>query len=103
MWLLDPQPLDRHQARRLVATSTPGAPDPQDSFDLAFWLAKTAVKLLMGDAYADIVKTAAVIRESGLDWTIVRLPLLSNGPKVPSRPGTRATERSGYLGWREKT
>ena len=77
--------------KRLVATATPSAPDPKDSFDFSFRLAVKMVKLTMGDAYADIVGTAAVIRESGLNWTIVRLPLLSNKPKS-------GTVKTGYPG-----
>ncbi|HSW36536.1 MAG TPA: SDR family oxidoreductase [Candidatus Limnocylindrales bacterium] len=70
------------EVQRLVPTATPSAPDPKDSFDFGFRLAVKMVKLTMGDAYADIVGTEAVIRDSGLDWTIVRLPLLSNKPKT---------------------
>ena len=66
---------------RLIATATPSASDPNDSFDLKFRLAVMMIRLLMGDAYSDIVKTAGIIRESGLDWTIVRLPFLNNKPK----------------------
>lgn len=66
---------------RLIATATPSAADANDAFDFKFSLAVMMIKLLMGDAYSDIVKTAGVIRASGLNWTIVRLPFLNNKPK----------------------
>ncbi len=66
---------------RLIATATPSASDSNDSFDLKFRIAVIMIRLLMGDAYSDIVKTAGIIRESGLNWTIVRLPFLNNKPK----------------------
>jgi hypothetical protein len=36
------------------------------------------IHLLQRDAYEDVVGAAQVIRESDLDWTTVRLPMLSN-------------------------
>ncbi|MBU1054184.1 MAG: NAD(P)H-binding protein [Proteobacteria bacterium] len=76
---------------RLIATATPSASDPNDSFDLKFSFAVMMIRLLMGDAYVDIVKTAGIIRESGLNWTIVRLPFLNNKQKT-------GKVNSGYTG-----
>jgi uncharacterized protein YbjT (DUF2867 family) len=39
------------------------------------------VKATMHDAYEDIVSTAETVRNSDLDWTIVRLTMLNNNPK----------------------
>ncbi|WP_290866635.1 NAD(P)-dependent oxidoreductase [Aquabacterium sp.] len=74
--------------RRLIATATTSAPDAKDRFSLPFWLAMHVVKALAGSAYEEIVTTAAVVRESGLDWTLVRLPMLSDKPC--SRPAVAA-------------
>jgi nucleoside-diphosphate-sugar epimerase len=82
--------MERHNVRRLIATATPSASDAQDQFRLSFWLAVKAVKGLAGTAYQDIVSTAATIRESKLDWTIARLPMLSN--KQTTHPA------AGYVG-----
>lgn len=76
---------------RLIATATPSAADPQDTFKLKFKLAVLMIRSFMGDAYSDIVRTAQVIRDSGLTWTIVRLPFLNNKPKG-------AKVHAGYIG-----
>ena len=66
--------MKRHGVRRIVATATPSAADPNDRFSLPFALAVSAVRLMLRSAYDDIVATAGVIRGSGLDWTLARLP-----------------------------
>ena len=81
----------KHGVRRIIATATPSATDPQDAFDLKFRLAVLLIKVLIPSAYADIVNTAEAIRDSDLDWTIVRLPTLNSGPK-------KGTVKTGYLG-----
>lgn len=77
--------------KRLIATATPSAKDPRDRFSLSFSLAVTMVRLMMGTAYSDIVATGDVVRSSGLDWTLVRLPLL--GDDETSQPAV-----AGYVG-----
>lgn len=78
-------------ANRLIATTTPRATDPNDSFDIKFFLALMIIKLSMKDVYLDIVRTAEVIHKSGLNWIIVRLPLFNNEPK-------KGNVNVGYLG-----
>jgi nucleoside-diphosphate-sugar epimerase len=65
-------------ARRLIATSTPSSADENDRFDVRFRLAVRMVKTFFRPAYDDIVASAAVVRRSGLDWTLVRIPLLKD-------------------------
>ncbi|MAS55051.1 MAG: hypothetical protein CMJ44_10600 [Pimelobacter sp.] len=65
--------------RRLVATSTPSAGDPDDGRDLRFSLMVAGIRLAMAPAYRSIVAMADIIRSSSLDWTLVRLPLLQDG------------------------
>jgi len=68
--------------RRLVATGTPSITDPTDGSD---WKVRSLVKLIsvvQRPAYTALVSIGQVIRESELDWTIVRLPFLSNGPRT---------------------
>ena len=49
------------------------------------------VKTTMHGAYEDIVSAAETVRNSDLDWTIVRLTMLNNDPKS-------GTVKAGYVG-----
>ena len=54
------------------------------------------IRLGMPAAYRTIVAMAEVVRASGLDWTVVRLPLLHDKPiETPPRP--RQIGESGGL------
>jgi len=75
------QAIQKCNLKRIIATATPSAVDPHDTFDLKFKLAVLMVTLFIPSAYQDIVKTAEAIRATDLDWTIVRLPLLNSKPK----------------------
>lgn len=83
--------MTRAGVRRLIATSTPSAPDPADRRDLRIRLMVSGIRLGMPDAYRAIVSMAEVVRGSSLDWTLVRLPLLhdkpADGPAVARRIG----------------
>jgi nucleoside-diphosphate-sugar epimerase len=72
--------MQAHGVRRIIATATPSAIDPQDRPQLAFTLAVGAVKLLAGSAHQEITETANAIRTTRLDWTVLRLPMLSDRP-----------------------
>jgi putative NADH-flavin reductase len=79
-------------ARRIVLVSaapvgtvpSPGRPnppkhDPGDGFFMRNLLAPV-VKAAFGKAYSDLALMEDIVRESGLDWTVVRPPRLTNGP-----------------------
>ena len=79
-------------ARRIVAVSaapvatvaSPGRPhpprhDPGDGF-LMRHLAAPALVAALRDVYADLALMEDVLRDSGLDWTAVRPPRLTNRP-----------------------
>jgi len=83
--------MQAHGVKRLVATATPSATDPNDRSSFSFGLAVGMIKLLAGSAYREIVGTAEVIRTSPLDWTLVRLPMLSDKP-------THKPAVAGYVG-----
>lgn len=85
------QAIQKCNLKRIIATATPSAVDPHDTFDLKFKLVVLMVKLFIPSAYQDIVKTAEAIRATDLDWTIVRLPLLNNKPK-------QGQLNAGYIG-----
>ena len=67
--------------RRLIISSTASAEDPSDGPDLRFEILVGMVRLLIRPAYEEIISTADAVRKSGLDWTIVCLSLLNNGPR----------------------
>ena len=78
--------------RRIVVVSaapigtvpSPGSPnppkhDPGDGF-LMRYLLNPLVKVVLRRHYADLALMEDMIRDSGLDWTIVRPPRLNDGP-----------------------
>lgn len=82
------------RARRLVVVSAapiatvpsphrPGPPkhDPGDGL-LMRLLLSPLIKVVLRDAYADLALMEDVVRDSGLEWTIVRPPRLTNGPRT---------------------
>lgn len=83
--------IKKHGVRRLVISSTASAKDPNDMPELRFRIVIGVVKLFILAAYEDIVTTAESVRKSDLDWTIVRLPMLNNGPKS-------GKVKAGYMG-----
>jgi putative NADH-flavin reductase len=65
-------------ARRLICVSAAGAfitGDPNMS-----WLVKQVLPRVFARPFADVRRMEDVIRESGLDWTMVRATRLVNGP-----------------------
>ena len=73
--------LMRAQAvRRLIALGTSSIKDPNDKFSYQFYSLVTGIAVLAHTAYKDVVAIGDVIRNEGsdLDWTIVRVPLLTN-------------------------
>jgi putative NADH-flavin reductase len=83
--------MKKQGVRRLVITSTLSAKDPNDLPDFKTKSLVNLVKVTMHDAYEDIVSTAETVRNSDLDWTIVRLTMLNNKPKS-------GKVRAGYVG-----
>ncbi|HEU4421360.1 MAG TPA: NAD(P)H-binding protein [Pilimelia sp.] len=78
--------------RRIVVVSaapvgtvpSPGRPnpprhDPGDGFFMRH-LAAPTIKAVLREHYADLARMEDVLLDSGLDWTVVRPPRLTNGP-----------------------
>ncbi|MGD0878111.1 MAG: NAD(P)H-binding protein [Anaerolineales bacterium] len=80
--------------RRLIISSTPSVTDPNDLPDLQFKLLVAIIKTTIRPAYEEIVAVVREVRTSDLDWTIVRVSMLSN------LAGTGSI-RAGYLGMRQ--
>lgn len=93
--------MQRHGVRRLVTLVGAGVGDPRDEpppppARIMIGL----LKLLAPRVLADAERHAATVRESGLDWTIARVPRLSDGPPMGSiqlgyeRPGFTPVSRA---------
>jgi len=62
------------------ARPNPPRYDPGDGFFMRHLFAPLT-KAVLRHHYADLARMEDVLRESGTDWTIVRPPRLTNGPK----------------------
>jgi putative NADH-flavin reductase len=96
--------------RRIVAVSAapvstvpsagrPGPPrhDPGDGFIMRHLLTP-AIKAILGAHYADLALMEDLLRDSALDWTIVRPPRLTNRPITRTyRTAYRQNVRRGIL------
>ncbi|MGH8027008.1 MAG: NAD(P)-dependent oxidoreductase [Pseudoxanthomonas sp.] len=67
---------------RLIAISTGTAPDSADAPDPRITIPAKLIKVVMPSAYRDIIGLASSIRASGLDWTMVRVAFLKDGPAL---------------------
>lgn len=74
--------MHEHGVRRLVAVGTPSISDDTDGKDWKVGLLVTLIRRFQPTAYDAIVTIGRIVRESDLDWTIARLPFLTNGPNT---------------------
>lgn len=85
-----------HGIRRLICQSTLGAGDSRENLNF-FWK-HIMFGLLLREAYADHALQERYVRESGLDWTIVRPGAFTDGPRTGKyRHGFAATDRTTRL------
>ncbi|MBO9644138.1 MAG: SDR family oxidoreductase [Pseudacidovorax sp.] len=66
--------------RRLIQISTAAYRDPKDGFALSTRASALLFKLIARKGYEDIQATGELIANSDLDWTLVRIPNLKDGP-----------------------
>lgn len=83
--------MKKQGVKRLIALGTPSVPDAHDRFNFIFWALTFGVGFLIHKGYTDMKTLGQDIRESGLDWTIVRVPLLTNRPR-------KGSVKVGYFG-----
>jgi putative NADH-flavin reductase len=81
----------KHGVRRLISTTGAGVRDPQDQPKLADRIIKFMLKLTAAEVLRDSEQNVNVIRAADLDWTVVRFPMLNDGPLT-------GKYRVGYLG-----
>jgi putative NADH-flavin reductase len=82
--------MKQHGVRRLVFSTGAGVQDPQDRPTLMHKAIGFLLKKIAGDVLADSLRGIQTVRESGLDWTITRAPMLTDAP--------RGEYRVGYIG-----
>jgi putative NADH-flavin reductase len=82
--------MKKHGVSRLVSLLGAGVPDPSDPDSLGRRFMLGVMRLLMRDMVEDAGSHARLVRESGLEWTIVRPPRLTEGPR-------RGQYRTGHL------
>jgi len=80
-------------ARRLICVTGMGAGDSRGHG--GFLYDRIILPLVLGRIYADKDRQEAVVRDSGLDWLLVRPARLTNGPRTGScRAITRFTNET---------
>ena len=77
--------------RRLIVSLGAGVADPRDTPQAFHHIMNFLVRRMARYVYADMVQVNGLVRASALDWTIVRVPRLTDGPRTG-----RVT--AGYVG-----
>ena len=72
--------MKQHGVKRLIISAGAGVGDPGDAPKLFNKLIGMALKATARNVYEDMLKTVALARESGLEWTVVRVPRLTDAP-----------------------
>ncbi len=83
--------MKKHHVRRLVAMGTASVDEENDAKPFKFRLLVSIVKKVIPGAYHEIRSIGKIIRDSGLDWTLVRLAILTNAP-------AKGIKHVGYYG-----
>jgi putative NADH-flavin reductase len=72
------QAMKAHGVQRLVISAGAGVGDPGDAPGLFNRVMNVLLKATAKNVYEDMLRTVALVRESGLDWTVVRVPMLTD-------------------------
>src|SRR4028119_1261199 len=83
--------MNKYGVRRLVSLTGAGVRDPKDEPKLVDRVIGSLLELVQRDLLEDSIGQARVVRESGLEWVIVRAPVLVEGEK-------KGEYRIGYVG-----
>lgn len=72
--------MKKHGVKRLILLGTASMKDELDRFSVVFATLVTGVNVFAHQAYKDVVAIGELVRSQGdsLDWTIVRVPVLTN-------------------------
>jgi putative NADH-flavin reductase len=84
--------MEKAGIRRLICLSSLGVGDSRAN--IPFFTKHIIIPVFLRHAFADHERQEAVVRQSSLDWTIVRPPHLINGPRTGEyRHGFPTTDR----------
>jgi putative NADH-flavin reductase len=72
--------MHKNGVKRLIISAGAGVGDPEDAPKLFNKLMNVLLKAASRYVYEDMLKTVDLVRASGLDWTIVRVPMLTDEP-----------------------
>ena len=72
--------MDQHGIKRLVVSAGAGVADPNDEPKLINKFFGFIVRMFSRYVYEDMVRTVESVRQSDLDWTLVRVPMLTDDP-----------------------
>lgn len=72
--------MKRQGVRRFIASAGAGIPDPNDSPKLINNLINWLIKTTSPNVYEDMHRTVALVRQSDREWTVVRVPMLTDKP-----------------------
>ena len=72
------QAMKARGVQRLVISAGAGVGDPQDAPGLFNRVMNVLLKAAAKNVYEDMLRTVSLVRESGLDWTVVRVPMLTD-------------------------
>jgi putative NADH-flavin reductase len=70
------------KVNRLVMTAGAGVGDPEDAPKFMNKFMNILLKVMAKNVLADMSKAVEIVRSSDLDWTVVRLPMLTDDPKI---------------------
>lgn len=74
--------MKQHLVSRLVLSAGAGVLDPSDSPNMVNKMFNVLVRTFSKNVYKDMVNAVNIVRQSDVDWTIVRVPMLTDGPKT---------------------
>lgn len=76
--------------KRYIQVATPSSVDVRDGFSLSIKLQRLLIRTIANYAFNDITTYGDLVRNSGLDWTLVRVPWLKDEKEK--------TVKVGYVG-----
>lgn len=82
--------MDAHGVRRVVTETGAGVADPRDPGGLGPAFMRGVMRIVARPLLEDSEAHVETFRQSGLDWTAVRAPRLTNGPRT-------GAYRTGYF------
>ncbi len=73
--------MQKNSVKRLIITAGAGVGDPKDEPKFFNHVMNFLLKLMAKNVLADMSRVVDMVRSSDRDWTVVRLPMLTDDPK----------------------